>query len=464
MHQLVLLAALPQLVDLLCDLCKSGHSDLVFIFPDLNVSEIEKARDNLYLYDDTSDLQEVFQFKPPNEIQPVNSTMGEVFTPNGEENGTLGSIEDSTNETALGVTLALPENQLEHILSPSQKLNENDESSIQMKQKHTTNATTTKLSCKECPFRSKYKKVFRQHSLNVHKLKQLASSTSAKEKVDPDANESDSESEIKTTNNSETKGDPGADFEIMYEESFLGSIGGSSEAIGNTFEDSGVQSISDVDSLVNSKSLESLSVPGLLFEPVQESKSMRDSGITNMGDFDWSTPEWKKSASPMVYNCQNCNYKSFTRIMLNRHNMENHEGSINKRRLTIANSEDLHTLSCESCSFSTKWKQALELHMISNHKNPERREGSCSQKRKRVFDSPLLRTLSMRPQIKFVKMQSEANFLKTCFSPETSHHPKRKKDDEVYGFAQEFTCRSCDFKTFIQTSLAKHIETDHLRT
>ena len=54
MHQLVLLAALPQLVDLLCDLCKSGHSDLVFIFPNLNVTEIEKARDNLYLYDDTS--------------------------------------------------------------------------------------------------------------------------------------------------------------------------------------------------------------------------------------------------------------------------------------------------------------------------------------------------------------------------------------------------------------------------
>ena len=183
MHRLVLLAALPQLVELLCDLCKGGHSDLVFVLPDLNVTEIEKARDNLYLYDDTSYLREVFQFKPLDEIQPVNCTMGEVFTPSGEENATLGSIEDLTNETALGFTLALLENQ--HILSPSQKQNENDETAMQNIQKHTTNATTTKLSCK------------------------VASSTSAKEKVDPDANETDSESEIKTTNNSEAKKDPG---------------------------------------------------------------------------------------------------------------------------------------------------------------------------------------------------------------------------------------------------------------
>ena len=466
---MVLLAGLPQVEDLLCELCTSGHSDLVFFLPDLTVAEIENARDKLYLFGDTSDLQGVFQFKSSDDSHPmdkleqkselVDGTKGEGFISFVKENDVLGRTEDLANESAVGLHLALPKDQLhENFILPSQKeYYENDESVIQKIQKHTTNARTTNLSCKECPFGSKYKKVLRQHSLDVHNLKQLTNLTFEKEKVCP--NEIESKSDIKATNIFETEEDPGADFEIVYEESFLGSTTGSFEAASDTFEDSGVKSISDVESLCNPKSLESLIAQSW---PMEGSGSTRDSGITNMDDFDRSPPEWKKSASPMVYTCQNCNYKSFTRIMLNRHKLEKHEGSINKRRLTIANSEDLRTLSCKICSFSTKWKQALELHMTSNHKDPEKKEDSCSKKRKRVFDSPLMRTLSMRPQLKFAKMQSEAKFLKTCFSPETSHRPKRKKDDEVYGFAREFTCKNCDFKTFIQTSLAKHMETDHL--
>ena len=403
---MVLLAALPQVDDLLCDLCTSGHFDLVFILPELSVAEVEQARDKLYLFDDTSGLQEVFQLKSSaddsqaleeveelEKLEEANGTKREGFTASGFENDALGSTEDLTNETAVGFAqVTLPEDQLNQNItfSPSQK----------------------------------------------------------------------QENEIKTTINFEqtlaiqADDDPGADFEIMYEESFLGSTRGSFGA----FEDSGIKSISDVESLSNPKSLESLTGPG----PVKGGGSTRDSGIANMDDFDRSPPEWKKSASPMVYTCHNCNYKSFTRIMLNRHNLEKHEGSINKRRLTIANTENLRTLSCESCSYSTKWKQALELHMISNHEDRERKEDS--KKRKRVFESPLMRTLSTRPQFKFVKMQSEAKFLKTCFSPEPSHRPKRRKDEEIYGFAREFTCHNCDFKTFLQTRFTKHIETDHLRT
>ena len=41
--------------------CNKGHSDTVFILPDLSVAEIEKVRDGVYLFDDFSGL--VFQFK-----------------------------------------------------------------------------------------------------------------------------------------------------------------------------------------------------------------------------------------------------------------------------------------------------------------------------------------------------------------------------------------------------------------
>ena len=403
---MVLLAAFPQVDDLMCDLCTSGHSDLVFILPHLTVADIEKARDRLYLFDDTSDLQEVFQLKSSvdsqqmeeveesKEIEEVHDTIREGFTASGEENDALGSSEDLTNETAVGFArVKLPEDQhIENISSSPSRKCENNEIKATINFEHTI---------------------------------------------------------------AQADDDPGADFEIMYEESFLGSRRGSF----GDFEDSGVKSISDLDSLCNPKSLESLTDR----RPVKGGSggSTRDSGI----DFDRSpAPEWKKSASPMVYTCHNCDYKSFTRIMLNRHNLEKHEGSINKRRLTIANTENLHTLSCKNCSFSTKWKQALELHMISSHEDPERKGNSFSKKRKMVFDSPLMRTMSMRHQFKFVKMQSEAKFLKTCFSPETSHRPKRKKNDEIYGFTREFKCHNCDFKTFLQTRLEKHIEADHLVT
>ena len=69
---MVLLAGLPQVEDLLCHLCTSGHSDLVFILPDLTVAEIENARDKLYLFGDTSDLQEIFQFKSSDDSHPIN--------------------------------------------------------------------------------------------------------------------------------------------------------------------------------------------------------------------------------------------------------------------------------------------------------------------------------------------------------------------------------------------------------
>ena len=156
--------------------------------------------------------------------------MGEGLTSFGEKKDVLGRTEDLANESAVGLHLALPKDRLhENFILPSQKeYYENDESVIQKIQKHTTNAKTTNLSCKECPFRSKYKKILRQHSLDVHNLKQLTSLTFEKEKVCPD--ESESENEIKTTNIFETEEDPGADFEIVYEESFLGSTTGSFEA------------------------------------------------------------------------------------------------------------------------------------------------------------------------------------------------------------------------------------------
>ena len=63
MHGVVLFSVLPRLKDVLCDFCNNGHPDLVFILPDLSVAEIEKARNGVYLFDDSSGLQEVFQFK-----------------------------------------------------------------------------------------------------------------------------------------------------------------------------------------------------------------------------------------------------------------------------------------------------------------------------------------------------------------------------------------------------------------
>ena len=376
MHGVVLFSVLPRLKDVLCDFCNNGHPDIVFILPDLRVAEIEKARDGVYLFDDSSGLREVFQFKFGDSLMEAVEAKGRVRE--------------------------------DHLSSG-----------------------------------------------------EAADAQSTKDEVESNDGESE-------TNNLELtfalpEEDPGVDFEIMYEESFLGSP--SPQPASNTFEDSGVKSISDGDSLNNLKSSdEFLGGSGSLeqpYDPDQRGGSTRDSGITNVDDFDRSPPDWKKSASPMVYSCQNCEHKSFTRVMLNRHRMEKHEGSINKRRLTIANSEDWRNFSCENCSFSTKWEQALDLHLMSNHEIPGRKEDSFSKKRKRVFDSPLMRNLSIRPNFKFAKTQSEAKFLKTCFSPEPSYRRKRIKDDEAYGSAQAFKCHNCGFETFLQTSLVKHMEREH---
>ena len=172
---------------------------------------------------------------------------------------------------------------------------------------------------------------------------------------------------------------------------------------------------SDGDSLNNLKSSdECLSGSGPLeqpYEPDQRSGSKRDSGITNMDDFDQSPSERKKSASPMVHSSQNCEYKTFTRVMLNRQRLVKHKGSINKRQLTIANSEALCNFSCENFSFSTKWEQAMDLH-LSNHKIPGRKEDFFSKKRKRVFDSPLHNVYIV--QFEFLATKQAETYLKIC--------------------------------------------------
>ena len=456
MHQALLLAALPQLQDLLCDLCTSGHTDLVVILPGHSVLEVEEARDNLYLLGDPAKLAEIFQielksFQLTSDIEKLKGSqqLGLRKGHGGTDSrDALGSNEDLANEK-----VAEEVHTYENVQAFSEK-EQNEKSRVRKVLKA---GSRTKLSCKECPFKSKYKKILRNHTLNVHKLKQFATLSSRKCDVE-------AEDETKPSLDLEND-DPGADFEILFEESFLGSTrGGSLEAVSNTFEDSGVKSISDVESLCNNpKSLESLRGPGfsdLQFEPFGTGGRTRDSGITDMGDIVQSPADWKKHASPMVYDCYQCDYKSFTRIMLNRHRQEMHRDSMNRRRLTIANAEDLKTLSCQSCTFSTRWKQTLELHMINNHDDFR----PSSKKQKKVFESPLVRTLSVRTKSKIAKAHLDANFLKTCFSPEQNRLRKRKKDDKAYGCAEAFVCQHCDFKTFLQTTLTKHIEAEHHKT
>ena len=93
------------------------------------------------------------------------------------------------------------------------------------------------------------------------------------------------------------------------------------------------------------------------------------------------------------------------------HGLVKHKCSINKRRLTIANSEALCNFSCENFSFSTKWEQAMDLH-LSNHKIPGRKEDFFSKKRKRVFDSPLHNVYIV--QFEFLATKQAETYLKIC--------------------------------------------------
>jgi hypothetical protein len=138
-----------------------------------------------------------------------------------------------------------------------------------------------------------------------------------------------------------------------------------------------------------------------------------------------STPRvtdlWKQKVSPMVYTCNQCTYKSFTRIMLNKHMVENHD--------------------CSTSEESIVSKVAMS-----------------EKKRKRLFHSPSLkRTLSVKPNIKLSKIQSEANLLKKCFSPDKRSVTKLEEHvTHTLDSPMVYTCNNCDFKTFLGTSLKEH--------
>merc|ERR1719319_1079494 len=456
-HKLILLAALPSLAPLLCSLC-SHTEQVVLLLPGKSREALERARDNLYLFDDREDMKGLLGLLEEEQEREMEVAPDETAT------------EDTDGRASEESTESVYEDLVEDLLS------END-------------ATLSLVfNCTYCKFVTSSKVVLDKHKSSKH----TANSKSRKDKTEDTIKsvgfEQDVKEEQKAKNRFErsvsspqlrmksTKSltsfkqseaelfdDPGADFEIVFEESFVSDVFSPTNRVSDVSEDSGVRSFGDSEDPATEMNLP---------EELGESNQEEDS-VTSMDGFGRLSPDlglgvdvWKKSASPMVYTCYYCKYKSFTKIMLKKHKAEKHGqcSSPNKRRLTICNSKEAKLFTCDQCNFSTSWKQTLEMHLLNNHGTPKSKVASSAKKllrRKSMFSSPLVkRTLSMRPQFKFSKAQSDANLVKSSVIPEISEN-SYSRNGEVYGSSVVFQCTRCDDKTFLGTSLQEHEKNVH---
>ena len=51
-HKFLVLGFLPELRQLLCDVCQNSHEDTKLIMPDVSKAEVDMARDFLYMFGD----------------------------------------------------------------------------------------------------------------------------------------------------------------------------------------------------------------------------------------------------------------------------------------------------------------------------------------------------------------------------------------------------------------------------
>ena len=59
-HKIVILKVFPRLKTIFCKFCSESHENVVIIFPEVDKDVIKKARDDLYLFGDTSAIAKLF--------------------------------------------------------------------------------------------------------------------------------------------------------------------------------------------------------------------------------------------------------------------------------------------------------------------------------------------------------------------------------------------------------------------
>ena len=461
-HRLVLAGLLPSLDPLLCSSCM-GHEVLMILLPGETLVEVERARDNLYLFDDPTELENILGLQRrkgrrslEKKVKTENTNKALEEDVNVENGDLLTDSTENLNEVVRAETLAedpLSEVKpmvyccnicnykafseiimIKHKTIQHERTSEGLEEEPEMMENKSLERAI--LFCKKCPFSSKQKKILQTHILKMHPSKTSAGKPKTRIMKGHDYHYgNDPEEPILKPNWNEVKKSPGADYEILFEESF-----------DDTATDPSTKGESDArekDSLGTYANSDLSLGSDLKFSASEESVSKTES-------FGMKTPQkvehWRENASPMVYTCQFCSYKSFTRIMLNNHLSEKHDIDFESMSMS-----PMSKTSSEAFPFG-------ELNMTPFEKAPK------AQKRKSMFESPRLRkSLSLRPQFMLGRTQSDTNLMKTYFSPETGHIKKKKKDDEEYGSSMVYDCKNCKFKTFLRASLQKHTKEKHSR-
>ena len=59
-HKFVVMGFLPELKQLLCDLCQNSHEDTKMILPSVNKADVDMAKDFLYMFGDIEPFKQIF--------------------------------------------------------------------------------------------------------------------------------------------------------------------------------------------------------------------------------------------------------------------------------------------------------------------------------------------------------------------------------------------------------------------
>ena len=450
-HRLVLAGLLPSLDPLLCSSCRD-HEQLMILLPGETLVALERARDSLYLFDDPTELEVILglqRLKSSEKIvktENTNQALEDVDVDNRDllTDSTENLNEVVKTETLVEGLLSRPKpmvyscnicnyNAFSEILMINHKTIQHERTSggLEEESERTENKSFERaiLVCNKCPFSSKQKKKLQTHILKMHPTKTSAGKTKTRIWMGHDFHyRTNPEEPVLRPNWNEVKKSPGADYEILFDKSFdntatdLSSKGDTNKTEKNSL---GIYANSDL-------SLGS----DLKFSASEES-------VTNPDSFGMKTPQkvkhWRENASPMVYTCQLCSYKSFTKIMLNNHLSENHD------------------IDFESMSMSPMIKTSSDAFPFCDLKITPFEKVPQAPKSKSIFESPNLRkSLSLGPQ-------SDTKLMKSYFSPESSHVKTKMKDNEQYSSSMVYDCKNCKFKTFIRASLQKHTKERHSR-
>ena len=264
---------------------------MVLLLPGESREALERARDNLYLFEDREDMQGLLGLLEEEREM-------EVAPDETKTEDTDGRASEESNESVY-------EDLVEDLLS------END-------------ATLPLVfNCTYCTFVTSSKVVLNKHKASKHTRndrkdktednnknvglsevikKEQNTKTRFKRSISSPQLRTKSTKSLMSFKQSEAElfDDPGADFEIVFEESFVSDTFGPTNRVSDASEDSGVRSFGDSEDPATEMNLP---------EELGDSNQEEDS-VTSMKSFGRLSPDlglgvdvWKKSASPMVYTC-----------------------------------------------------------------------------------------------------------------------------------------------------------------